>query len=219
MNIDGDYLWDKTGEPDPEIQQLEEILGTLRHQPRPLEIPDDLQTNPRQGFFSGFAPRLVPRLAIAATIVIVLLGLGLWLGLQRFQRGQPPAVAKVPETSAPVSNPVSNPGSTVLPTPNEDQNSNRVATVPVPEQKHGDGLRRRRANPSLLANANRSRNEIRKGVVKDPQLALNELQEGKAAKDQLMLALRVASAKLNFAQKKMQSTNPRDPVHNQHKIG
>jgi hypothetical protein len=48
---------------------------------------------------------------------------------------------------------------------------------------------------------------------------VNELQEGKAAKDQLMLALRMASAKLNFAQKKTQSTNPRDPVRNQHKIG
>ena len=24
-----DYLWDKSGEPDPQIQQLEEILGTL----------------------------------------------------------------------------------------------------------------------------------------------------------------------------------------------
>jgi hypothetical protein len=215
MNIDSDYLWDKSGEPDPEIQQLEEILGTLRYQPRPLEIPDDLQTNPRSGFFSRFAPRLVPRLAIAATIVMVLLGLGLWLGLQRLQRGKPPAVAKAPDTASPHSNPGS-----VSPTPNEDQNSNRVATAPTPEEKHADGLRRSRVNPSLLATTtNRSRNKISKGVVRDPQLALNELQEGKAAKDQLMLALRVASAKLNFAQKKMQNTNPRDPVHNQHKIG
>ena len=46
MNIDGDYLWDKTGEPDPEIQQLEEILGTLRYQPRPLEIPEEIQIGP-----------------------------------------------------------------------------------------------------------------------------------------------------------------------------
>src|SRR6266545_7807215 len=37
MNIDSDYLWDRTGEPDPEIQELEEILGTLRYQPRPLD--------------------------------------------------------------------------------------------------------------------------------------------------------------------------------------
>jgi hypothetical protein len=34
-----------------------------------------------------------------------------------------------------------------------------------------------------------------------------------------MLALRVASAKLNLAQRKMQNTYPRDPVHNQHKLG
>ena len=34
-----DYLWDRTGEPDPEIQKLEEVLGTLRYQPRPLRIP------------------------------------------------------------------------------------------------------------------------------------------------------------------------------------
>ena len=216
MNIDGDYLWDKTGEPDPEIQQLEETLGTLSYQPRPLEIPADLQTESRPGFFSGIAPRLAPRLAIAATIVIVLLGLGLWLGLQRWQRGQPPAVAEAPNTPAPGSNP----GSTPLLTPNEDQNSSGVATLPASEQKHSYGPRRHRVNPPLLAaNPNRSLNQARKEVVKNPQLAVNELQEGRAAKDQLMLALRVASAKLNFAQRKMQNTNPRDQVHNQHKIG
>jgi len=214
MNIDGDYLWDKTGEPDPEIQQLEEILGTLRHQPRPLEIPADLKTDPRPGFFSGLAPRLVPGLAIAATIVVVLLGLGLWLGLQRLQRGQPPAAAKAPKTPAPISNP----GSTAPNTPNEKQNE--VVTLPDSDQKQSDGPRRHPVNPPLLtANANRARNEARKAVVKNPELAVNELQEGKAAKDQLMLALRVASAKLNFAQKKMQNPSPRDPVHNQHKIG
>ena len=26
-----DYLWDRSGEPDPEVQHLEEILGALRH--------------------------------------------------------------------------------------------------------------------------------------------------------------------------------------------
>ena len=34
--MNDDYLWDRTGEPDPEIQQLEEVLGTLRYQPRAL---------------------------------------------------------------------------------------------------------------------------------------------------------------------------------------
>jgi hypothetical protein len=216
MNNEGDYLWDKTGEPDPEIQQLEEILGTLRYQPRPLEIPANQQTESRPGLFSGFAPRVAPRLAIAATIAIVLLGLGLWLGLQRLQRGQPPAVAEAPNKSAPASNP----GSTGLPTPNEEKTSNGVATLPPSQQKQSDGPRRHRVNSPVLAeNNNRIRNQARQGVVNSSQLAVNELQEGKAAKDQLMLALRVASTKLSFAQKKTQNTIPRDEVHNQHKIG
>ena len=31
----GDYLWDRTGWPDPEIVRLERVLGTLRYQPGP----------------------------------------------------------------------------------------------------------------------------------------------------------------------------------------
>ena len=215
MNSEGEYLWDKTGEPDPEVQQLEEILGTLRYQPRPLKIPNHLQTDRSPVFFSALAPRLAPRLAIAATILLLVLGLGLWLGLQRLHRGQSPAVAAVPNTPS-----LSSPALTESPTPNKDPSKSSVVTSPTPGQKQIASPRRPRAtSPLLAANANRSRNQVRKGVVKESQLALNELQEGKAAKDQLMLALRMASAKLSFAQKKMQNTNPRDPVHNQHKIG
>lgn len=213
MNIEDDYLWDRTGEPDPEIQQLEEILGTLRYQPRPLEIPADLQANlhirRERNFFRGF----VPRLAIAAAIAMVLLGLGLWFGLQRLQRGQPSEIVKTP--SKPAAN--SNPNPSTAASPNQDQN----ASDNGPDQKHTEAPRRHRVNPSLLAgNTNRSRDAVRKAVVKDSGLAVNELQEAAAAKDQLMLGLRVACAKINFAQKKTQeSTNPRDLIHNQHRIG
>ncbi len=62
--MNDDYLWDKSGEPDPEIQQLEEILGTLRYQPRPLNLPR------RRNY--------VPFLAIAAAVVVALLAGGLW---------------------------------------------------------------------------------------------------------------------------------------------
>ncbi len=34
-----DYLFDKQGTPDPEIQRLEQTLQTLRHQPRSLNLP------------------------------------------------------------------------------------------------------------------------------------------------------------------------------------
>jgi hypothetical protein len=205
MNNNGDYLWDRTGEPDPEIQQLEEVLGTLRYQPRPLEIPAGSKVRRNGDFFRHFGSRL----AIAATIAIVMLGLGLWLGLQRLQRSQPQTVVKNPITPGSSINPATTSGRT----PNEKQD--QVVKLPDSDQRPGDKSRRHRVDSAQLA----ARNETRKEAVRNPQLAVNELQEGKAAKDQLMLALRVASAKLSFAQRKTQNTNPRDPVQNQHKIG
>src|SRR5258705_7470513 len=134
LNSDADYLWDKTGEPDPEVQQLEEILGTLRHQPRPLEIPAQSEVRRNGDFFRDFGSRL----AIAATIIIVLLGLGLWFGLQRLQRGQPQTVAKDPNTpGADV-----NPASTSVRTPNEKQN--QVVKLPDSDQGPADKSRRHR---------------------------------------------------------------------------
>jgi len=201
QNSDADYLWDKTGEPDPEIQQLEEILGTLRYQPRPLEIPAGLHVGRERSFFRSYAAPL----AIAATVAMLLLGLGLWLGLQRLQRS-PQQIVKSPDT--PQVQPVSS--------PDEKQNSAVAASTPAPEQKRIEESPRHRVNPSLLAqNSKRDRNT----AVKDQQLTLKQQQEARAAKDQLMLALRVTSAKLNLAQKKAQSTNAPDLIHNQHKIG
>ena len=197
-----DYLWDRTGEPDPEIQQLEEVLGTLRYQPRPLEIPAGMQVGRERSFFRSSAPRL----AIAATIALLLLGLGVWLGLQRLQRRQQPQIVKT--GGAPKPNP------DAVASPNENRNQSIAVASPQPEQKRIDEPRRRRVNPSLLAG-----NSNRNAAVKKPQLTAKQLQEAEAAKEQLMLALRVASAKLNFAQKKTQDLNQRGPVHNQHRIG
>lgn len=212
MNIGGDYLWDQTGEPDPEIQQLEETLGTLRYQPRPLEIPAALEVGRNGNFFRDFGPRL----AIAATIAIIALGLGLWFGLQRLQRSQQSPVAKTGSTPAAGSD--LNPNAAR--SPSEKQNSGVVASTPVPDRKLNEAPHRHRVNAGVVAaNTKGSRNGARDESVKNSQLAADKQKEGEAAKDQLMLALRVASAKLNFAQKKTQSMNPRDVIHNQHKIG
>jgi hypothetical protein len=207
MNIDSDYLWDKTGEPDPEIQQLEEVLGTLRYQPQPLKIPVGLQVGRERSFFRGFAPRL----AIAATIAMLLLGLGLWLGLQRLERNRPAEIVRTAGT------PAVNPKHEVEAPPKQDQN---LVTSSGPDQKRIDEPRRGGANQSLLAaNTNRVSNEHRNERVKNQQLAAKKLKEAEAAKDQLMLAFRMASVKLNFAQRKAQDLNQKEPTHNQHKIG
>jgi hypothetical protein len=194
MTIRGEYLWDKTGEPDPEIQELEEILGALRYQPRPLEIPADVQVGDNRNFFRRHAPSL----AIAATIAMLLFGLGGWLGLQRGQRNQPAQLAH------------SRPGNS--PTVREGAG----ATTPIPESAPAFVPRHDQAGPPHLARNSQRARSVR---VNDQQLAIARRQEAEAAKDQLMLAFRLVSAKLNFAQKKAQELNQREPVHNQHKIG
>ena len=69
--MNDDYLWDKTGEPDPQVQELEEILGSLRYQPKALQIPNELQVPQRRNYF--------PWLAIAAGVLLAILAGGFWL--------------------------------------------------------------------------------------------------------------------------------------------
>src|SRR5262245_24083393 len=69
------YLWDRTGEPDPEIQELEELLGTLRYQPRPLRIPANLSIARRRPFF-------LP-VTIAAAIVMLAILCAFWIHFSR----------------------------------------------------------------------------------------------------------------------------------------
>lgn len=90
--MNDDYLWDKTGEPDPQIQKLEEILGTLRYEPKPLEIPESLPLPQRRNYF--------PWVAIAASLLLAILAAGIWLSTR--SRGEtPPQQASV----APVTSP------------------------------------------------------------------------------------------------------------------
>jgi len=88
--MNDDYLWDKSGQPDPEIQQLEEILGTLRYRPKPLELPRDLRPLRRRHYF--------PVLAIAATVILALLAGIIWL---RVRTDRVPQQAHAPFWPAP----------------------------------------------------------------------------------------------------------------------
>jgi len=78
--MNDDYLWDKTGEPDTQVQELEEILGSLRYQPKPLQIPNELQVPQRRNYF--------PWLAIAAGVLLANLAGGIWLSTR--SRGDAP---------------------------------------------------------------------------------------------------------------------------------
>ena len=94
--MNDDYLWDKTGEPDPQIQQLEEILGTLRYQPKLLVLP-------RRNYF--------PLLAIAASLLLALLAGGFWLRVRSTHDEVPPqqATIETPTPKPPVNESALNP--------------------------------------------------------------------------------------------------------------
>jgi hypothetical protein len=193
--MNDDYLWDKSGEPDPEIQQLEEILGTLLYQPRPLEIPDDLLVHRRRNFF--------PPLAVAATFVIALLAAGLWWHATS-QKTRKPEQARV-DQSLPVATATKEPD-------RESVAIDNTSPKPSGSQKLEHRHKHQSAN-ALASNSKRRTNST------TPGLSTAEQKEAFAAKAQLMMALRVASEKLSLAQRKMQGTVSPNQIRNQHKIG
>ena len=160
-----EYLWDKSGEPDPEVQQLEEILGTLRYRPRPLEIPKQLGGERRRWY--------LPALAVAAAVALVIVATGLWLRIQKQQTKQ--AIQQDKKMDSP---------------PHRTNSGNTLAT-----------------------NVRRVKN------APDAGLSAKEREEALAAKQQLMIALRLASEKLNLAQRRTQNSSPSNIIRNQHKTG
>ena len=66
-SMSGDYLWDRSGEPDPEIQKLESLLGKFRHDALTPVFP--AMAPARRWTFSAWRLRLFPALATAALTV------------------------------------------------------------------------------------------------------------------------------------------------------
>jgi hypothetical protein len=191
--MEDNYLWDRSGEPDPEVQELEEILGTLRYQPRPLEIPVNVRVDRRRRFF--------PPMAIAAAMALLAILLGLWVSFNRRQAATPIQAQDSqidPNTNAPA--PQVSPDRQASPAP---------VLVKNPEPK---GIHKLGSPRNLLA---RNRGRGTETRIRPPQLTVEELAE----KEQVLIALRLVSAKLNLAQRKAQGAPPLNVIRNQHKIG
>jgi hypothetical protein len=178
--MNDDYLWDKSGEPDPEIQRLEQILGTLRYQEKPLELPE--QIRPSRSTNHVFL------LAIAATVLIALVAAGLWL--------------KTHSNQVPQNHLASAPGSNSTPELKTDEGPTKPKVVEPPTSGDRENERKPR-----LAKAK---------VPAKPVWTRKQQEEALAAKQQLLLALRLASEKLNEVQRR---AAPTTPIKNQHKVG
>lgn len=94
--MNDNYLWDKSGEPDEEIQHLESLLSEFRYQPRPLVLPE---ATPKRMIFSQVTLATMRYAAIAA-VVLLALGLGLWYGVRSTEQQQP--IAALPQTASPI---------------------------------------------------------------------------------------------------------------------
>ena len=185
--MEDNYLWDRSGEPDPAIQELEEILGTLRYQPQPLEIPHNIQIARRRDYY--------PAMAIAAAIALFAILLGLWFS---FNRRQVPVLQATGDKQI------------VAPKPQDKPNTASQALVESPTPK--EIQKRSEAPRNVLAVY---KNRPTRTVIRQPQLTTEELAE----KEQVLVALRLVSAKLNLAQRKAQGFPQLNTIRNQHKIG
>lgn len=199
------YLWDKSGEPDPEIQQLEQTLGRLRYKrpAQPLPLPATLA---RPWYRPGFSPML----AIAATLVILILAGGLWLrlrhtnsnnGINPVATSTAPEVKKGPQLASGPAPPVG---------PIEITGS--VGTTYV------DKRTTKQSSPRLPLNRSNRRAPVegRQEVANLTERTIHREQrinrEGELAKEQLIKALLITSDKLSTVQKKIQGNQERGPI-------
>jgi hypothetical protein len=211
-----DYLWDKTGEAEEDVEQLENLLGALRYQPRPLEIPATAMPNVMRPRTTLIFSRT--RLAVAASLLLTLLA-GMWFVTRQ---GEPQTVklvtvnnggervgskqtatAVVPNIATGDNAPFDK---AVEPKPRENRSVFvATATPKIHRAPRGFVAKRQKLQPRLEENTTAQREEV---AINNGTMLLQVEQpmtpEQREATEKLMLALRLASAKLNYAQREMQ---------------
>lgn len=194
-----DYLWDKSGTPDPEIVQLEQLLGDLRYR-RPgvsLPLPKSAPARPRRTYF-----------AIAAAALFMMVATGVWFALGQRNHGAAAGVAAInaqPGSARDWLNPESVAALTPQSIATVTYQPERVVTAASlsPERKQRRSPELKRGAPSDAQLARASSPNRRERISMD---------EGVAAREQLIKALHLASSKLNQVQKKIQNNKALDPV-------
>ncbi|HXE75098.1 MAG TPA: hypothetical protein VNN18_05625 [Candidatus Xenobia bacterium] len=66
--MNDDYLWDKTGAPDPKVEGLEKLLACYRHQPRRIDWTKVSMPAPARWHWLS-----------AAAVLVVVVGVGMWV--------------------------------------------------------------------------------------------------------------------------------------------
>jgi hypothetical protein len=190
-----DYLWDKSGEADPEVEHLERVLGDLRYR-RPDVPPAFSQAVPaaRPRHFS-------PLMAMAAAFVFLALALGVWLGIRQHNNGKMMLmpVLSLNLNEIHLSKYLQDAGRQLKPDPKADQWSNPVIALAQRKQPR-------------IRNASQVAQKRSGATTENPQtLSRAERAEALRAKDQLMKAVEITSARLNFVQRKVRGDKGAGP--------
>lgn len=186
-----DYLWDGSGEPDWEVQQLEQALGRLRFEhgaPPPLrkQTPEMIRRR-------SFAYYL---LAAAAAVVLMMTAFGFWA---RFRGTTNSNVSIVRRSDAGDVNPSAPPA---------PQKSLQQGMATFPRDMPSSRLKADAGQPQLIvrrSSKNRSlavglrrKQAAREAIAREQK---DERERGLNAKENLMLALRIASSELRDVHK------------------
>jgi len=216
-----DYLWDKTGEPDEDVERLENLLGALKYKERPLEIPANaaaiMSTRSRPAITTVFSR---PRLAIAASLILMLLA-GTWLvtrqgepqpdRMAEVEQGNPADQRKQPETAV-VPNTGTHDNASADKVELTKPRENKVAVV----RAAAPGIHRTSRQTVATRQKRQPRRDDNPPTLRHEEVAtVNPAPTGlqfdqtltpqqREATEQLMFALRLASAKLNYAQREVQ---------------
>lgn len=229
-----DYLWDKTGKPEEDVERLEELLGQLRFQPRTFEVSATLPVVPRR------AARTVnniswPRLAVAASLLLTLLA-GAWLVFTKQKATTAPNVVASGERAPRALTPPQQSTERAA----QPENDNQLAAAPDRQdetsaprgakqrtvveqasvrnfQRHprvefiSDG-QKRPAAPVRQSTA-RSENAPREQIAHSAQIdaATTLTPEEREAMSKFVLAMKVTSEKLSYAERQVQGMNESSP--------
>jgi hypothetical protein len=202
-----DYLWDPSAEADPDVEEFEEALSHIRYRPGIPELPEPLE-KAFQERRPGRSPQL---LAAAAALAFMLLASGLWLGWQTNQRRAHPAQVANSNESFGAPDEIAKGEETAGQSGNEMQQMKGTVQLqkPLRDVWRCAPVRKRRVitdggyevrSPSAI-----------QPVTKAPEqnLYASNAANGEAAKEQIMLALQISSAKLSLAQRLAQGTAAR----------
>lgn len=199
----GDYLWDKTGGADPEVERLEELLGSLAHRPRPLELPPGAAAGRRRRALDFARP------AAAAALLLAVLA-GALVAYRQAGRGFGAVAESGParESTPPLESAPPREGSAAAPeapgrreqaaagegkpfvAAGEEKPSARAA-------KASHGSRRPRRNAPAPKAVGRTRVEVAASPRRPAEA------ERLQAKEQLVYALRLTSVKLDEVRRRV----------------